>query len=127
MNAITLPTPAVSANTSALRSKAAQAQRLCDAVIERLREELPPKTVMYTVLRRVSASGMLRVIDLIAIKDGVPFHYSYRASIALGWKLDKNRAGIRVGGCGMDMGFHLVYSLSYVLHGDGYALDQRWL
>jgi len=32
-----------------------------------------------------------------------------------------------VTGCGMDMGFHLVNSLAYILFGDGYALDQRWL
>jgi hypothetical protein len=32
-----------------------------------------------------------------------------------------------VQGCGMDMGFHVVYSLSQTLFNDGYALKQRWL
>jgi hypothetical protein len=27
----------------------------------------------------------------------------------------------------MDMGFHVVYSLSYALFNDGYAIKQRWI
>jgi len=27
----------------------------------------------------------------------------------------------------MDMGFHLIYSLSNVLYKDGYAINQRWI
>ena len=34
---------------------------------------------------------------------------------------------VGVGGCGMDMGFHLVYTLASVLYKDGYALTHRYI
>lgn len=40
---------------------------------------------------------------------------------------DHEHNGIKVEGAGMDMGFHLVYSLSQRLFGDGYKLSHRWL
>jgi hypothetical protein len=49
------------------------------------------------------------------------------ASLATGFRLNKNGNGLVVGGCGMDMGFHAVYTLSRILYNDGYALKQRWL
>jgi len=42
----------------------------------------------------------------------------YYISKALDWPL--NDKGIRVGGCGMDMGFHLIYSLSRILYPNGF-------
>ena len=39
---------------------------------------------------------------------------------------DKTNA-VGVGGCGMDMGFHMVYTLASVLYGDGYALKERYI
>ena len=44
----------------------------------------------------------------------------------LGYKLKDNGA-IFVKGCGMDMGFHVIYSLSQTLFNDGYAIKQRWI
>jgi hypothetical protein len=48
---------------------------------------------------------------------------------AIGWKFDQVHGGVKVDGAGMDMGFHLVYTLSQVLYGaqEGYALKQRWI
>lgn len=68
----------------------------------------------------------------------------YLAARAMGDKFDRDRQGIPVGGCGMDMGFHLVYGLGSRLwpkgtpkpHGrrngepdsnGGYALKHSWL
>mgnify|MGYP000044532579 FL=1 len=82
---------------------------------------------IYTVLAHVSSSKMLRVIRLIQIKDNRPFDLSYRAAQALGLAYDERREGVRVSGCGMDMGFSLVYDLAMQLFGDGYALNQSWL
>jgi len=108
-----------------------------DEAIKQLREWIPRSSTIYTILRHRSASGMTRVIGLVVFKDGQDIHPNYSASKALGWALDKNREGIRVSGCGMDMGHHLVYSLSQLLYGwneDGsynaegaYSLKQRWL
>lgn len=91
------------------------------------------KPVIYTVLRSVSASGMSRDISLIYIKNGEPYHINYSAAKAAGERLVSRNGhdAIRVNGCGMDMGFHIVYGLSSVLYAGqeraGYVLSQRWL
>lgn len=81
--------------------------------IERLREILQPGDTVHTILRHVSKSGMLRRISPVKVGvDGSVFHLDYLASKALGEKLSDNGDGIPMGGCGMDMGFALVYNLS---------------
>jgi hypothetical protein len=116
---------------------------------EKLRELLPPGTTVSTILRHVSRSGMQRSISPII--DGED--YSWLVRRAIGGIIDQRNGGIKRTGCGMDMGFDLVYSLSRALypngfacigercpsndhsnhdpgpaHGDGgYALEQRWL
>lgn len=91
------------------------------------------KPVIYTILRSVSSSGMSRDISLVYIKNGDPYFITYSASCALGDRLVSRNGSdaIRVNGCGMDMGFHLVYNLSSVLFkGEeraGYKLSHRWL
>lgn len=98
-----------------------------------LSETCPPGAQVYTILRHVSRSGMMRVIDLVVVMpatDQYPAHLSrvgYNAAMLMGQRWDRDRQGIVVTGCGMDMGFHVVYELSYRLHGDGYALKQDWL
>lgn len=91
------------------------------------------RVTVYTILRRVSSSGMTRHISLKVAQGGEIYDITYRAALALGDKLhDVNGHNtIKVNGAGMDMGFHLVYNLSSVLfHGEeraGYKIAQRWL
>lgn len=111
---------------------------------ERLLEILKPGDTVFTVLRGVARSGMTRWIDLYVIRDNEPRWLSTLAARAAGFTFDRKREAIKVGGCGMDMGFHLVYELGARLwpHGTtephstrngesdrdgGYALKQRWL
>lgn len=84
---------------------------------------------IYTILRSVSSSGMSRNISLLCVTEGELCDITYYAAAALGWKLTETngRRAIRVQGVGMDMGFHLVDSLSYALYGEGYKLEQAWL
>ena len=110
-----------------------------------LRGMLTPGQRVYTILRQCSRSGMSRVIDLKIIDaGGDPRHIGRLAAVAMGDKYDHKRDGIKIGGCGMDMGFALVYNLGSVLwprgtdkpHGrrngepdssGGYALKHEWL
>jgi hypothetical protein len=46
---------------------------------------------------------------------------SYLVARALGERIDRNNGGVKVSGCGMDMGFSLVYNLSHVLYPDGFT------
>lgn len=97
-----------------------------DEALSRLRGWLKPGDTVYTILRHVSSSGMSRDISAVFIKpntkDGQSIYdLDYNAQVALGWPSAKG-AGIRVGGCGMDMGFHMVYSLSSRMFPDGFGI-----
>jgi hypothetical protein len=110
--------------------------------LEMLHAYLKPGDTVYTILRHVSRSGMQRKIDLIVISDGKPYFMSYHAAVVLDMPHTDN--GITINGCGMDMGFNLVYRLSSAMWPEGtkkphstrngepdksggYALKQRWL
>jgi hypothetical protein len=135
-----------------------------------LRKLLKPGQTVYCVLRRRSSSGMSRIIDLLIaypeIRDVYPKlpdgrtdweakpkrkrvgyairSIGYTAAKAMGDRWDNDAGGIRVSGCGMDMGFATVYSLGHAVwpkgtrkphstrNGEpdrdgGYALKHSWL
>lgn len=140
-------------------TKAQQAER--DDAITRLREILSPGDTVSTILDHVSRSGMTRHIRVLVPyvqKDGTVdyLHPNWLVATAIGARLAKRGDGVVMGGCGMDMGFQLVYTLSRILfpdgfdcagercrsndhsngdrkrtphhhHDGGYALSQRWL
>ena len=93
---------------------------------------------VYSKLNQVSRSGMKRAISFYVIIDNKPFNIDYAISKVLKYKRDKNYDGLVVHGCGMDMGFHVVNSLSTHLyayrtpdgsysHEGAYKLEQKWL
>ena len=102
-----------------------------EEAIKTLKENIKEGDVVYTQLNHTSQSGMMRHIKVRQIKNNYPLDWSRLVAIALDWKEAKDRFGgyngIKVGGCGMDMGFHLVYTLSSVLYNDGYAIKHNWL
>lgn len=115
--------------------------------IKALRKTLKAGDTVYTVLRHVSSSGMSRRIDLYTMKKNKPVGLTYYTAKALGYTRHPEKDGLTVGGCGMDMGFSVVYNLGRVLfpkgfkvkgtgrnsdtsghdNDGGYALEQRWL
>lgn len=124
-----------------------QAER--DEAIGKLRKWLKPGDTVYTILRHVSRSGMSRSIGVVLLKgrkqNSMDLHPNYLVAKALGYRQGKGD-GVVMGGCGMDMGFALVYNLGRTLwpngngktvtgrNGDtgpetdgGYLLEQRWL
>lgn len=82
-----------------------------------IRLHFKPGTVVYTILRHVSKSGMKRVIDVVIIEDNQPLWYGFDVALYLGYRYDKDRNGIIVTGAGMDMGFSIVHNLSLSLFG----------
>jgi len=103
------------------------------AIEKLLTHYVKPGTKVYTIMRHVSSSGMSRNISLVIANGEEVIDITYYAAQALGDKLieSKGHRAIRVNGCGMDMGFHLVYNLSSVLFTGqdraGYVLKQAWL
>lgn len=79
---------------------------------------------VYGIVRHVSASGMSRDIDLYIIQDNRPVYLTGYASTVLDYPMSKNQ-GMKVGGCGMNMVFHCVNSLSSVVFGDGYKIKHE--
>lgn len=78
---------------------------------EKVKRLLSGVDTIYGIIRKVSASGMSRDIDLYIIKDNKPVYLTGYASIILGYSMSKDR-GMKVQGCGMDMVFHCVSSLA---------------
>ncbi len=66
------------------------------------------KPVIYTILNHCSKSGMTRSISTKIILDNEPLNLDYYISKITGMKFDDKNGGIKIGGCGMDMGFAMV-------------------
>lgn len=110
-----------------------------DEHLTRLREWFPKGSTVYTILRRVSASGMTRHISPVAVltadraEGGRLQHYTrhptYSVAAVCNYSIKKDwpSDSLVVKGCGSDMGFELAYSLAHALYGDGYALKHEWL
>lgn len=100
-------------------TKQMQSER--DAAIAELRATLTPGTTVYTVLRHVSRSGMSRDIDVYVMEGNEPRRITWTVSKATDIRYDRKAEALKVGGCGMDMGFHVVYNLSRALYDRGHA------
>ena len=91
-----------------------------DAAREALRELYPVGSTVHTKLLHVSRSGMLRSIAVLyPTPAGTIRDVSGLVARAIGSKLHSPTGGVAMGGCGMDMGFALVYSLGRALYPDG--------
>lgn len=108
--------------------------------IERLREWLKPGDTVYTVMKKRSSSGMYRHISAYKLEvrerefydpatgkhvgtgeyEAEPMWLAFNIAKAIGWPFKDDTESVGVSGVGMDMGFHLVYTLSHVLYPDGF-------
>lgn len=96
---------------------------------EQLLKWLKPGDTVYTILDHVSRSGMQRHIRILVPytrdddghKGEVDFiHPNYSAAKLLGVRQARGD-GLVMDGCGMDMGFHLVYLLGAYLWPEGFG------
>jgi len=78
---------------------------------------LKPGDTVHTICDNVSRSGMSRTLRVVVIRDGELLHPNWSVAVLLGLSHAKRGDGMRVDGCGMDMGFHVVHSLGYALWG----------
>ena len=113
-----------------------------ERIKEILKDQFPKGSTAYTFVAKVAPSGMSRHIMVegsriteikkpdgttLLSRNGEVLNMSWYIAKLLDWTYKDNTRSVFVGGCGMDMGFHLVYTLSSKLYGDGYAIEQRWL
>ena len=90
---------------------------------EFLLKHLKPGDTVYTVLRHVSRSGMMRRISPVIIVNGEPMDIDWQVAKLGIWSRRYPNDGLIVEGCGMDMGFHVIYELSRVLFPDGFKVE----
>lgn len=85
-----------------------------------------PGMTFYTSLNHVSASGMSRWISVYVAKDDDIVDVT-QTLIDMFPTVFKTRGtlhrGIYVSGCGMDKGFHLIYTFGCLLFADGYPCN----
>ena len=114
-----------------------------------LKKWIKPGTTIYTKLESVSASGMSRRISVYAVRPAKKGEAAQIANITsavanVTGDTVSDKGGIVANGCGMDMGFTIVYALGRGMwpkgtpkpHGTrngapdkegGYALKHSWL
>ncbi len=109
---------------------AKHAQAVKDEARATLMAMLKPGDTVYTVLDSVSWSGMSRIIRVLVAytrDDGSVDHWhpNHSVGVLLGLPYGTYRRqvtnGLKISGCGMYMGFDLVYSLGRALWPDGFA------
>lgn len=126
--------------------KSEKAEYKADALAH-LRKSLRRGATIYTSCSHVARSGMSRRLHCYFVRKGEIRDITGYVALVLGYRRNDRDDGFTVGGCGMDMGFHVVHSLSYALHGThddprwkglrhearpgvirpGYTLNHRWL
>lgn len=92
------------------------------------------RPTVWTILKHVSTSGMSRDLKCVTQYEGRVVDVTWYVGKASGVATLKERNGqrvLRVHGAGMDMGFHVVYSLAYGLYPEssnrGYDISHEWL
>lgn len=133
-------------------TKAQQQER--EEALAYLHRVIKPGDTVFTQVGSVSRSGMSRTMSLYAtgvnsLGLSTILNITYYAAIVAGYNRN-DRGMLKVSGCGMDMGFAVVYSLASCMYGrgeqcaaygyvrgrngdtqpetdGGYMLNQQWL
>ena len=95
---------------------------------EALGELLKPGDTVRTVLGHVSKSGMTRDVQCLIARDSEIIDITSKVAAAIGGTYNAEYDSVRVTGCGLDVGFGIVYDLGRRLYPDDeYALKHRWI
>lgn len=95
-----------------------------DAARAQMLKWFKPGDTVHTILDHVSSSGMSRDIRVVLLRDGEALHPNHSVSVLLGLPRAKRGDGMRIGGCGTDMGFEIVYRLGRALFPDGFKVKK---
>ena len=99
-------------------TKQQQADR--DEYRDKLRALLAPGDTLYTVLRHRAPSGMSRAVDVYRITNDEPMRLTYWIGKAADFSYSERWEALTVQGCGMDVGFEVVYNTGRALWPDGF-------
>lgn len=82
-----------------------------------LRAILKPGDTVQSILRHVSRSGMNRNISFTVVKKDEVKNLDNLIATVLDYRRSSD-GSLSVGGCGQDMGFHVIHLLGYALFGE---------
>jgi len=88
-----------------------------EEAIAQLKAICPAGSTVRLILKHVSRSGMSRTIQCLAEGDKDVSYLVAKCGAGDSYVNKGYLTGVRVGGCGMDMGLALIDSLSYALYG----------
>ncbi|MCK9370445.1 hypothetical protein M0R04_11095 [Candidatus Dojkabacteria bacterium] len=87
-----------------------------DEAIKSLKKLLKGVNNIYGIIHSVSQSGMSRTLSIVIPKN--------KEIVCLNWYIERlgtykrnDKGNLKVSGCGMDMGFHVVDGMFYHLEG----------
>jgi len=95
--------------------------------IEYLREYVKEGDTIYTLVKKVSPSGMSRQMVIIVRTDTGVRNISWLTARALGYRMCKENDCFSISGCGQDMGYAVAYDIGATLFNDGYKVKHSWL
>lgn len=130
-----------------LTAKAGKAA-LFEESAAKMRELLAPsgtnRKTVHTIVTHVARSGMSRSIRCFFCDQDGPWDITGHVARLIDARIDEKNGGLKMTGCGMDMGFETVYRLGGALWPKGtpepygttdghpessgcYAINHRWL
>lgn len=93
-----------------------QKQQAKQDALSTLNVILKPNDRVFYRVNKVSRSGMSRRISFYAILDNDLLNLNYLFETVLDY--NSNEDGVLIRGCGMDMGFHAISTISSTMFGD---------
>jgi len=107
-----------------LTSKQAERLEAAHQAKEYLLTILKPASKVYTTVNKVASSGMSRTLSCYVVVDN--------EIVCINWYIERlglfkrnDQGHLKVSGCGMDMGFHVVYNLGRTLFPEGFQVEGR--
>lgn len=82
------------------------------------------KPTIHVIIKNVSRSGMLRRVQTFIIKDNKLYFINYLIEQLTHYKKDSDGL-LKLHGCGMDMGFSLVYDFARSIFPTGFKSSRR--
>lgn len=95
-----------------------------EIAFSRLKKYLKPGSTIYHTVKHVAKSGMSRQISFYIVRDGKIESINWELSHILDYKRNPSNGALKIGGTGMDMGFHVVYSAGRKLFPNGFKLAE---
>lgn len=90
-------------------------------------EYIQKSGTIYVISNHTAASGMSRVLKLVYVLNNEILTVPSGLMEKAGFKWNKKHGGWKIAGCGMDMGFAMVYAFCLTHYDNGYAVKHCWL